>query len=133
MSRTKRPGLARVVVGVPLMVATIALVVIEPEAWLAATVVLLVLLASVVWGLVELLGIRLRTQTKVRLSGGVLLLLGGGFAAAAVVTVLDPTALPESAVPRVTPAVKVVLGVLGAVVFGGIGLVALIRAGKPPR
>ncbi|MEE6289095.1 hypothetical protein V2J52_15695 [Georgenia sp. MJ173] len=52
---------------------------------------------------------------------------------ATVVTVLDPTALPESAVPRVTPAVKVVLGVLGAVVFGGIGLVALIRAGKPPR
>lgn len=70
---------------------------------------------------------------RARVAGAAFLLLGIGFAVAAVVVWNDPTALTDGPFPMAAPTGKIVLGVIGAVIFGGIGMTTLIRADRAQR
>ena len=114
-----------------LLVVAVVVLVIEPGARPLMLVVSFLLLAAALTGLAEFL--RLGSGARARVGGAAFLLLGIGFAAGAAVAWADPAALPEPAFPRPGPTGQVVMGLIGALVFGGTGAIALIRGGRPPR
>lgn len=126
----QRPGL-RLVVCLVLLVLAVVTLVLVPEARLYAAVVSLILIATIAFALAQVLDVGPVAQTRV--AGAVFLLFGLACAVGAVAVWMDPTSFPDTRLPRLPPEGQITVAILGAVVFGGIGITGLVRAGRSTR
>lgn len=130
MKKRQRPGLRAVVCLILLVLAVVAMVLL-PEARPFASVVSIILIATIMFALAQVLD--LGPVARARVAAVVFLLFGLAFAAGAVFVWVDPSSFPDRRFPRLPPEGRITVGVLGAVVFGGMGIIGLVRAGRPPR
>lgn len=111
--------------GLVLAVA-IALFVIEPEARPFASILAVLATAAGLVGLADLLA--LGDVGKARLAGLALVLLALAFAGGAAALWADPSALPKESFPRIGTPARITVGLVGAAIFGSLGLLALTQS-----
>src|SRR5699024_9294244 len=112
------------------MLAAIILMILQPPSWKIFLPVAVLMTAVGLSGLGEVLD--LGPVARARVAGLTLLMIGVTSATgAAIFLIVDPSELPDIyRFPRIGPTGRLVVCLIGAGVFGGVGAYAIARSGR---